>query len=409
MRGALLQSLLLVVVGSACTDPIEGQPDDTPDPPAFLSTVVERGFFVDVQGTYRGLTLIVDQDQPHLFYVNRELWEVRYAGCYARCDEERFWVRGTVDTTVWALFQDAGGAAGLDAGGTLHVLFGRRFYARCRGLCNAASSWTSARIDTAWTANLSLAVAPTGRLHALSIIPGLVFPVDPFQVEYATCAAACTDSANWQHAIIGADAKTMFPTKGTAIIRDAVDRLHVTFMTEAGGVIALRYGTCAASCLDPQSWSFAVVDSGPNQFVFGLASTAGGVDLVYAPFFPPGPVQYATCSVNCASNSAWHRTTLGTLPGPSDPLLAAPSDAAIAASATGVRAIAVGGYGISVWRCTAACGSATSWETFRLDQLEGNDSAFHRVEEVSIGLDPADQPVVARYGWGVVKYFRRNY
>jgi len=122
------------------------------------------------------------------------------------------------------------------------------------------------------------------------------------------------------------------------------------------------------------------------------------VNLVYSGY-GAGLVKYGTCSANCASSGAWQTTVLG-------PLLGS-SGAAIAAGSSGTRLVAIAGLGLSVWRCAASCESAGAWKSFQLDTLPYN-TVFQNIESVSVALDSADQPLIARYGWGVVKYFRRT-
>ena len=384
---------LLVVGAVGCVEPVEGPaPGPVLPPPDFLATVIETGIFVDWGGAYLGLTLMLDRGQPNLFYVNYELEEVRYAGCPTRCDDPRFWVRGTPDTSRWALESNAGGAAGMDSSGRIHAIYGRRFYGTCPGRCDAKSNWTSVRLDSNLTTNLALSVAPDGALHALSIVPGLI---------YATCAADCTVPGNWQQVQIATDATPVFRVPATAIARDAQGRLHVVYPRADGQVLV--YGTCGGNCLDPQSWSFMAVDSTRDGFAFGLTTSGNAVHLVRSPrgllTSRVSAITYSTCTANCTSLAGWQTTNLGELK--------AVGGAAIAVKSDGTRAIAVGGAGVNVLTCAASCELPGAWTHYVFDTLPDYPD-YSNVESVAITFDANGDPAVARYGWGLVKYFQRN-
>jgi hypothetical protein len=143
---------------------------------------------------------------------------------------------------------DAAGSVGLytslavDASGRLHVSYydgtnADLKYATCAADCALTANWQAATVDAAGNVGFytSLAVDAGGRLH-VSYYDGT-----NGELKYATCAAACELAANWQTVTVDADGLAGF---FTSLAVDASGRLHVSYYDDFFG--NLKYATCAA-------------------------------------------------------------------------------------------------------------------------------------------------------------------
>ena len=105
---------------------------------------------------------------------------------------------------------------------------------------------------------------------------------------------------------------------------------------------------------------------------------------------------HATCS-NCGSSGVWQKTALG--------VVSNIEDVAVAAAPSGAHVVVVAGFGMSVWQCSGACETTTAWASFGLD-IPPPARYSPDVEDVEVALDTLDRPLIARLGWGHVKYFQ---
>jgi hypothetical protein len=217
-------------------------------------------------------------------------------------------------TRAWqAVTVDAAGSVGfftslaVDAGGRLHGSYyddtNRDLkYAACPARCDLAHNWRAATVDAAGSVGLytSLAVDASGRLHVS------YEDRTNSNLKYATCAADCALTANWQAVTVDAAGSVGWYT---SLAVGAAGRLHVSYWDTTND--DLKYATCAADCDAAAGWQAVTVDAaGSVGWYTSLAVDAGGRLHVSYQDWTNGHLKYATCAADCALTANWQAATV---------------------------------------------------------------------------------------------------
>jgi hypothetical protein len=270
-------------------------------------------------------------------------------------------------TRAWqAVTVDADGNVGfytslaVDASGRLHVSYYDNTnadlkYATCAADCALTANWQAATVDADGNVGsyTSLAVDAGGRLH-VSYRDGT-----NADLKYATCAADCAVAANWQAATVDADGNVGFYT---SLAVDAGGRLHVSY--RGGTNAGLKYATCAADCAVAANWQAATVDADGNVGSYtSLAVDAGGRLHVSYRGGTNADLKYATCAADCAVAANWQAATVDT---DGDVVLFT----SLAADGSGRLHVSYFDdfYGnLKYATCAAGCDAAANWRTATVD------------------------------------------
>jgi hypothetical protein len=302
----------------------------------------------------------------HVSYYDGTNGDLKYATCAADCALTANWQAPTVDAT---------GSVGLytslavDASGRLHVSYydgtnADLKYATCAAECALTANWQAATVDAAGNVGFytSLAVDAGGRLH-VSYYDGT-----NGELKYATCAAACELAANWQTVTVDADGLAGF---FTSLAVDASGRLHVSYYDDFYG--NLKYATCAAGCDDAANWRTATVDADAASVghYTSLAVDASGRLHVSYYDFSNGDLKYATCAADCEAIANWETATVDA--------------AGSVGSYTSLAVDAGGRLHVSYYdgtnadlkyaTCAADCGLTANWQAATVDAA-GSVGAF---------------------------------
>jgi hypothetical protein len=262
---------------------------------------------VDAAGSVGFFTsLAVDAGgRLHGSYYDDTNRDLKYAACPARCDLAHNWRAATVD---------AAGSVGLytslavDASGRLHVSYEDRTnsnlkYATCAADCALTANWQAVTVDAAGSVGwyTSLAVGAAGRLHVS------YWDTNNDDLKYATCAADCDAAAGWQAVTVDAAGSVGWYT---SLAVDAGGRLHVSYLDNTNGT--LKYATCAANCETAANWQAATVDAAAGRvgLYTSLAVDAGGRLHVSYQDWTNGHLKYATCAADCALTANWQAATV---------------------------------------------------------------------------------------------------
>ena len=283
-----------------------------------------------------------------------------YAGCAGGCESAANWRVGVFDYAAGPL---ASGA--VLAGGAIHAAYetydppGSPIrvlrYALCRAGCGAAANWQKADLDTTvlggGTHAMALTADPAGVLHLTYVRQAS----GGLALRYASCANLCTDPANWVTRTLDSG---FVDVPAIAIGVDGGGQSHLTFLTyqTATAIWSLRYGTCPANCSGTGAWSFAALDSG-HLSAPSLVTGSNGVGLVYS---IDSTVHYGSCRDLCADRGSWRFTALPAFRltpnlarGPADDLFLV-SRANSADSRESLQ------YA----ECDSACGDPAAWSLF---------------------------------------------
>jgi len=272
----------------------------------------------------------------------------------------RRWETVTVDT-MGAIGHAV--SLGLDGSGRVHVGFyddvhgdarGDLEYATCAAACTTAGNWQVVTVDTAGAGvQASLAAEKSGRVD-------IAYSDEPHgDLKYATCAAGCATAANWQTVAIDT-AGTVGSAVSLAV--DAGGRLHVSY---SGLTAGLRYATCGAACTVAANWDTVTVEAGSDMYPTSLVVDATGrVHIAYHDF-DNEYLKYATCAAACATTAGWSTVTVDP-PGLSD-IGASPS---VAVDGTGRVHITYSdgpNRALKYATCAAGCATGANWQKADVD------------------------------------------
>ena len=210
----------------------------------------------------------------------------------------------------WSSSQVQGGASSfapaavIDAGSAMHVLFAGSGlnYATCASGCGQTANWSTGVVDSVDKAGMwtSMVVDNTGVLHAVytNWKDGLLY--------YATCSASCTVDTNWNKGALPAN---MLSMQDLSLAQDSTGVLHLVFRGQAGNAYPIKYATCAASCTVTGNWQELILESPPLP---GSGSTlrADENGLHHAYYQGATGLRYATCMASCLALGNWTMSTI---------------------------------------------------------------------------------------------------
>lgn len=327
----------------------------------------------------RDPSLAVDANgRVHVTYYDGTNRDLKYATCAATCATSANWAMLAVDQTG-----DVGAHTSLavDATGRLHVGYddatnGNLKYATCAASCTSVANWKTITVDpSGFVAEPSLAVDAGGRVH-VAYLHAFGF------LMYATCAASCTTAANWQAAVPDASGNV---GGGVSLAVDAGGRVHVSYNDAVNG--DLDYATCAANCTTTANWASVAVDQ-PGDVGAMTALAVDATGRVHVGYWDStnGDLKYATCVSSCGTAANWKLLAVDE----SGTVGSAPSLAVDASERVFVSYYAYGSSGaLKYTTCAANCAAAASWQLVFADQAgsvgAGSSLAVDRHGAVHIG------------------------
>jgi hypothetical protein len=324
----------------------------------------------------------------HVVYFDATDFDLEYATCAGACTDGANWTGVTVEDA-----DDIGRFASLaidDADG-LHVTYYDGFggdlkYATCAATCTEPANWASVLVDETGIVGFygSLIVGMGGRLHAA------YHDISNDEVKYATCGGECTTAANWTAAAVNPVVAASFTV---SIAEDATGRLHITHArTTSSG---LDYVTCSAACTTGANWTPVTVDGTGGLHASLAVASDGAVHVAYKNDFDDNLV-YVTCAGQCTTSNDWNGVIV--------------DEEGNVGSYTSLERDAAGRLHLSYYDetngdlkyaiCAAECTSQTSWQSAAVDQ-DGNVGLY-----TSLALDDAGRVQVSYYrqGEGDLKY-----
>lgn len=219
---------------------------------------------------------------------------LRYSTCSADCTSAASWSGVTVDED---------GIVGLnpsivaDANGGLHVTYVDGInedlkYATCAADCTNAANWTTVAVDEPGNVGLygTLAIGSNGRLHAS------YYDLDNGELKYATCGGECTDAGNWTSGGIDLTAGGGF---SASIAIDGTGRLHIGYHEFTAA--SLKYATCAAGCTTDANWTAITIDD-LGIYSSLKADPSGGIHIAYR---RNDELRYIGCASECTTEANW--------------------------------------------------------------------------------------------------------
>lgn len=382
MLGVRSRLLIVATCSSAACLETHAPPERAPRVPPKYDEVV-----IDPSGGSGPVVLFEGGTGIHVLYVADPFPDyspvpLGYAGCAGGCESPANWRVGVFDYAAGPIARGAvltGGAihAAYEAydppGSPIHVLR----YAWCRAGCGAAANWQKADLDTTplgvGTHAVALTADPGGVLHVTYVRQA----TGGLALRYASCADLCTDPANWVDRTLDSG---FVDVPAIAIGVDGGGQSHLTFLTyqTATATWSLRYGTCPADCAVTGAWSFAALDSG-NLSAPSLVTGSNGVDLVYS---VDSTVHYGRCPDLCADRGSWQFTALP--PFRLTPKLArGPADDLFLVSRANS---ADPRESLQYAECDSACGDPAAWSLFPV---------LTDVFSYGIGVDPQNRLRIA--------------
>jgi hypothetical protein len=264
-------------------------------------TVDQAGFV----GPYA--SLVVDAEgRPHATYYDQDNSDLKYATCSTGCGSPGAWRTVPVDTAG-----SVGTYAALAVGpeGRLHVSYRHSGafdlkYATCAAGCDTTANWETTIVDSAGAVGnySSVAEDSTGRVHVI------YYASSGGDLKYATCGGNCGLTPSWQTVVV--DAAGLVGLHG-ALAVDGAGRLHVSYYDDTND--DLKYATCAAGCTAPAGWQTVTVSASGNvgQHTSLAVQADGRIHLGYYDV-TNGDLRYATCATGCTGAAAWQTAAIDT-------------------------------------------------------------------------------------------------
>jgi hypothetical protein len=407
--GCTLPALVAVGCRDVVQAATEGPP---PPPPAYVTLTLDTltGPFLDVGNQWGGVSLLLGADQS-VHVVAFDAWNdrLRYYGCANVCDDRVHWFDGTADS-VWLNYANGlepGSGVVLTSSG-FHAVYTRASpygdgigYAHCAGACNLTANWAastmlpdSGLLEGVWPGppyGTPLAADGAGALHLVYLSVG------DNRVRYAYCASACGDRANWGGAPVGGPVNDAYHNASRLIAVAPSGAVHLLYATAS----SLMHAVCVGACTDSTSWTEESV-SGVAQVdplrAISLVFDQGG-DAQVALADQSGAVRYGTCAAPCRVPGTWSFTAL--------PLTTV--DVALAPDGLGGVYLATNDGTVALSHCASGCLDPTAWQTVTVDSALGNgrvaitvDSAGHA--RIASSYSGAGGPM--RYGPQILQYTR---
>jgi hypothetical protein len=274
---------------------------------AALATVGGRATVDDPGDVGLHTSLVSSSDgTQRITYYDQTSHRLKYASCSSNCTVAANWQRGVIDDG-WV-----GEYSSLKVkSGVRHAVYydrdGRSLkYARCSADCFLEESWKKTWIDQVHNTGLfpSLAIGGDGRLY-------VSYVTDDYgdtALRYATCLTSCTSAANWQKMTVDPSGVALgMPGPRTSIAIGADGRRHIAY----SGPLGLKYATCAANCTNPANWEMLGIESNAWAGEFAsLAVDASGVRHISYFNHSTYDLKYARCASNCGNSAGWSRVTV---------------------------------------------------------------------------------------------------
>ncbi|MFL5493404.1 MAG: Ig-like domain-containing protein [Gemmatimonadales bacterium] len=202
-----------------------------------------------------------DDGRVHVSYADIVSGDIKYATCASECASQSQWETAVVaDLDVVHYLT----SIAVESSGRVHITFEdigelashtHLAYATCASDCTTAANWEWITVDPGNLTGAvnSLVVDGNGRAHVAYSSGG------DFQIHYATCGADCTTAANWQ--IVGIP--TILGGSAPSLAVDRTGRVHISYNQYINfSDSELRYATCAAGCTDFANWQTVLLYPG---------------------------------------------------------------------------------------------------------------------------------------------------
>lgn len=297
----------------------------------------------------------------------------------------------TVDDAVGTTAQTS---LAVDVTGQAHVAYsqgpgGSLRYATCGSDCSQSSGWTHVTVDgTANSGFFNSIVAGAGGLH-------VIYQVYDGQgdLRYGTCAATCLQTTSWQTTTVDSAGNT---GRAGSLAVGPAGQLHVAYLDSvpvAGDVWRVKYASCTAACTTPASWVITVLDSAVSVDASsrGLALDANGrLHLVYQKadtLTGLRPIVYSTCAANCTSAASWQTAEI-------DDDALDPAAPVLAVDAQGVPSVAYWDEvatlsAISYAHCGGVCTTSAGWSILPIQAVP---AAVSDLDQHSLVVDASGHP-----------------
>jgi hypothetical protein len=228
---------------------------------------------------------------------------LNYASCAGGCGQGINWSSGVIDTANQAGMSSA---LAVDGSGTLHMVYaswkdGHLHYGNCSASCSQSASWSFGTLPASLLdmTDVDLAIGQSGAMHV--VYRGQMASTYP--ILYATCAASCTVTGNWQE--ITLESAPALPGSGSSLVMDQTGALHHAYYV---GHDPLRYAVCATNCLTLANWHAADVDPAASGVQVSLAVSGERRAILYSG--QSGQLRIATCADACNLTASWRSREL---------------------------------------------------------------------------------------------------
>jgi hypothetical protein len=207
---------------------------------------------------FAGSLSVDGSERLHLSYWDYGNGNLKYGTCAADCTTVANWQLVTVLTLSPPGTMGHYNSLAVDGNGGLHVGY-QDFndfdldYATCAASCTTAASWQTVSVDVPDQVGqyASVAVDASIRVHMA------YRDVTNGDLKYATCAAGCATAGNWQALAVDVLGDV---GRYTSLGVDGTGRVHVSYYDVTNS--NLKYATCAASCATTGNWQAVTVDTG---------------------------------------------------------------------------------------------------------------------------------------------------
>jgi hypothetical protein len=282
------------------------------------------------------------------------------------------------------------------ADGAVHLLFSLNTspstvqYARCAADCGVGSNWAVVILGSGqFTGSTRLAVGTDNRVHVIYETSGTGIPTE---LVYATCISDCAQPGSWTKTNLASlfDGAWSSPSNGKPLAIDSQNRLSFTVDRSSYTNGGLSLATCAADCTNLANWTTGKIRAGGartalvargttlHQLVDNATGSANGTALAYR-----------TCAGNCTAEASWQELSNYWAYDGARPLaiaVTAQGGVRIAynqgvADASESAAVKAQDNKLLFWSCDTNCTQGPSWDGLVLGPVDDGSNGVAMVEQ----------------------------